>query len=209
MTDVATLLSEARRTAALARTALKDRKDAKPHFVAALKAREAATALDPQYADPAWDDDLVGQAIQGLGRSRKRDKRLTDAQLIAQQNADLIEYFKIQLGQSSNPTTVSSQLEDVVVPQEWRQTRAGVQMCQCGHPDQIHDPSTGLCDAGQPRNECPCGGFALKLCKHRWHTKEPKRECADCGEQQQLFPTMAAEDTLAHQQVLRERKGQA
>ncbi len=205
MTDTATALRESRRLASLARTALKDRKDARPHFAEALALRLKAAELDPTMVDPEWDEDLIGHAIQGFGRSRKRDKRLTDTELIAQQNADLVAYFKIQLGETAKPVQVSSQIENaVVVPDEWRKVRDGIELCKtCGHDYESHD------DGLRCAVPCDCEGYVANPCRHRFDIRLPVRECRDCGEQQRLFPKMAIEDTEAFQQLQKENKVRA
>lgn len=69
--------------------------NARALFASALSAREAAVALDPDYASEAWLSDLDSAKEDG---GRLRDRRRTDADLVREQDAALRAFYAQMAG---------------------------------------------------------------------------------------------------------------
>lgn len=180
MTDTAQALQDSRRAAAAARVALKNRQ--RPEMLAlfqtALDERLKAQKLDPTFTDPEWEGDLLSNlALAGSGRSVMRRPNMNQAEMIAVQNSDLIAYYRLMLGQASNPFQVSGQPEKaVIVPEHWVMVAPG-----------IVSPDTPVCE-------------------HKWQEGGKHRVCQACGQRDKLVPTMAREDTIAFRQLTKEQR---
>lgn len=182
MTEIATQLQASRAAAARARQAWKARKfdEARVFFAEALKTRRQATKLDPEFADDAWSDDLLSTlTIPGQGRATMRHKGLSSVELIKRQNSDLIDYYKLQLGLTSNPTqtTDARPEKSVIVPDRW--------------------------DVVTP------GRLLDVACKHVWEIlkgrRKGQRQCIACDQVEALAPRMPIEESEAYKQLKREQ----
>lgn len=197
-------------------------------FQVALDSRLAARRLDPARSDPSWAEDLKSlhsrrELDRVLGRTllKKQDSdpdpvgydevsRLAMAEL-AQADADLEAYFRHQLGESRNTATQVNLATPgaVLPPDQWVTFQDGVTHCAtCGHAESTHDDdgcSVSNFEGGE-LVECPCVEYLPASCRHMWVPSSPvQRACKSCGEIQRLQPTIKVEDTLAFQQLQKEK----
>lgn len=200
MTKTAEALTAARHAHRQGRDAMKRGLpvQARAAFLVALNARLSARELDPDYADPAWGEDLTSlhsrkEFDRDLGRrlhvaegEREPEgydapSRQTGVSLRAR-DLELETYYRQQLGSDPNAradTDPSDLLAVVKTPDAWVTTSAGV--------DRFNADGT------------------IVKCQHAMqYLNESYRRCVGCGEQQALQPTMKPEETQAFKQLQRE-----
>lgn len=178
-------------------------------FQNALDWRLQARTLDPKRADDAWAGDLVGHS-GARWLKQGRSPEASESDILERFDLELERYFRQQLGDDQN-TSFQADLKTpgtVVAPNQWVTFSDGVTPCaNCSHPEHDGEACTLSVFVDTDISACLCKDYAPASCRHQFvPDTTTQRTCRACGEVQRLTPTMDVKETLAFQQLQRERK---
>lgn len=197
MTKTAQLLADSRRAHRAGREASKQRDlvSARAQFQQALLLRLDARAGDPGYTDHAWADDL-----KGLHSRKELDRDLGRRLHVKDGDAEPEGYATPATRQQPGASVVEmlrqadADLEGYYRHQLGEATNR-VSRVDTSTPGAVTVPTAWQTTVAGTKDDCRCVWQMMN---------EQHRRCVACGQQQQLRPTMAAEDTQAHQQLQKE-----